>query len=36
VRDFFSIEDWDDDIITNPPYSQAQEFIEHALKITKP
>lgn len=36
VRDFFSIEEWDDDIITNPPYSQAQEFIEHALKITKP
>ncbi len=23
-------------IITNPPYNQAQEFIEHALKIMKP
>lgn len=25
-----------DAIITNPPYILAQEFIEHALKITKP
>lgn len=44
VRDFFKLpkkfslpiryRDWD--IITNPPYSQAQEFIEHSLKITPP
>lgn len=44
VRDFFTLpkefslpisyRDWD--IITNPPYSQAQEFIEHSLKITQP
>lgn len=25
-----------DAIITNPPYSHAQEFIEHALKLVKP
>lgn len=36
VKDFFSYTKWDWDIITNPPYSLAQEFIEHALKITKP
>ena len=23
-------------IITNPPYARAQEFIEHALELTKP
>jgi hypothetical protein len=23
-------------IITNPPYEQAQEFIEHALRLTEP
>ncbi len=36
VKDFFSYSDRNGDMITNPPYSQAQEFIEHALKITKP
>lgn len=36
VQDFFTRYEWDWDIITNPPYSLAQEFIEHALKITKP
>ena len=36
VQDFFSYEEWYWDIITNPPYSQAQEFVEHSLKITKP
>lgn len=36
VQDFFSYEEWYWDIITNPPYSLAQEFIEHSLKITKP
>jgi len=25
-----------DAVITNPPYSHAQEFITHALKLTKP
>jgi len=24
---------WDGDIVTNPPYKCAQEFVEHALKI---
>ena len=24
---------WDGDIITNPPYKYAQEFIEHALEL---
>jgi len=36
VQDFFSYNEWSWDIITNPPYSLAQEFIEHSLKITKP
>ena len=36
VQDFFSYDEWCWDIITNPPYSLAQEFIEHSLKITKP
>lgn len=35
VRDFFTVENYEWDIITNPPYSLAQEFVEHALKITK-
>lgn len=26
-------EPWDGDIITNPPYKYAQEFIEHSLKL---
>ena len=33
VKDFLSVEKWDGDIITNPPYKYAQEFIEHSLKI---
>lgn len=36
VQDFFSYAEWYWDIITNPPYSLAQEFIEHSLKITQP
>ena len=36
IADFFSRDEWEGDIITNPPYSLAQEFVEHALKITKP
>lgn len=35
--DFLSCsEKWDGDIITNPPYKQAQEFIERALSIVRP
>ena len=38
VSDFllFNNETWDGDIITNPPYSKAQEFVEQALKMVKP
>ena len=36
IADFFSRDEWEWDIITNPPYSLAQEFIEHSLRITKP
>lgn len=31
--DFFGYKQWDGDIITNPPYKYAHQFIEHALKI---
>ena len=24
---------WDGDILTNPPYKYAQEFVEHALEL---
>lgn len=33
VADFFTILDFKGDIITNPPYSMAQDFIEHSLNI---
>lgn len=33
--DFFNLEEWDGDIITNPPYKYAKEFVEHALRITQ-
>lgn len=33
---FCNNEQWDGDIITNPPYSAAQEFVEQALKMVKP
>lgn len=33
VKDFFEFPSWSGDIITNPPYKFAQEFVEHALKI---
>jgi hypothetical protein len=32
-KDFFSYTYWDGDIITNPPYKYALEFIQHSLKI---
>lgn len=28
-------EEWEGDIVTNPPYSQATEFVRHAIQITK-
>lgn len=35
--DFLEYKDQiEDDIITNPPYSLAQEFVEKSLEITKP
>ncbi len=33
VKDFFEYESWYGDIVTNPPYSQAVDFVEHSLKI---
>ena len=33
VADFLQRTSWDGDIITNPPYKYAQDFIEHALEI---
>jgi hypothetical protein len=33
TKDFFDIKEWNGDIITNPPYKFAQQFIEHALNI---
>ena len=32
---FFNFSRWDGDIITNPPYKYAQQFVEHALSITQ-
>jgi len=36
VMDFFDYEHWSGDIITNPPYRYAKEFVEHSLKIIRP
>lgn len=33
VGDFFHLTSFDGDIITNPPYKLALEFVEHALNI---
>lgn len=33
ISDFFGCEHATCDIITNPPYSKAKEFVEHALDI---
>ena len=34
-EDFFDRKDiWDGDIVTNPPYKYAAEFVEHALDVT--
>ena len=32
-RDFFSVTKWDGDIVTNPPYKYALQFVKHALNI---
>jgi len=34
-KDFFDYKMWDGDIVTNPPYKYAKEFIEHALSIVR-
>ena len=38
VADFllFNNETWEGDIITNPPYSKAQEFVTQALQMVRP
>lgn len=33
ILDFFDRDAWSADIITNPPYKYAKEFVEHALNI---
>lgn len=33
VKDFFEYTEWVGDIVTNPPFSICQKFVEHALKI---
>ena len=33
VKDFFQIEKFDGDIITNPPYKNALDFVKHSLEI---
>ena len=35
VKDFFDYTHWCGDIVTNPPYSQAVDFVEHSLKIVE-
>lgn len=38
IQDFLCIEvqSWDGDIITNPPFRAASEFVEQSLRIVKP
>lgn len=33
VKDFFDVEKFDGDIITNPPYKIALDFVKHSLEI---
>lgn len=33
---FFNNEQWDGDIVTNPPYAAAQKFVEQALNMVRP
>ena len=35
IKDFFEYDFWGGDIITNPPYSKALEFVQHRLDITQ-
>ena len=34
IKDFLQTKENDRDIITNPPYKYAKEFVEHALEIS--
>lgn len=36
AQDYYATEKWNGDIITNPPYAFAQEFVEQALKMIEP
>lgn len=33
VKNFFDIQNFDGDIVTNPPYAFAREFVLHALEV---
>ena len=33
AKNFFDITEWNGDMVTNPPYKYALEFVKHALKI---
>lgn len=33
VFDFFDVKKWDGDIVSNPPYKNALEFVKHSLEI---
>lgn len=35
IQDFFKITEWDGDIISNPPYKNALDFVKHSLEIVK-
>lgn len=35
IQDFFKITDWGGDIISNPPYKNALDFVKHSLDIVK-
>ena len=35
IQDFFKITEWDGDIISNPPYKNALDFVKHSLDIIK-
>lgn len=35
IQDFFEITDWGGDIISNPPYKNALDFVKHSLEIVK-
>ena len=35
IQDFFKITDWGGDIISNPPYKNALDFVKHSLEIVK-